>query len=47
MILGWASPLGLGLFLALLGTFIWQLARADEAKTRAKALKKGKRLPGK
>jgi len=44
VILGWASPLGLGIFLALLGTFSWMLARADETRARSKALKKEKGL---
>ena len=44
MILGWGSPIGVGLFLALLGTFIWMLARADETKARTNALKKEKGL---
>jgi len=44
VILGWASPLGLGIFLALLGIFGWLLAKADEVKARSKALKKEKGL---
>jgi len=44
MVLGWSSPIGVGLFLALLGTFIWMLARADETSARSKALKKEKGL---
>ena len=44
MILGWGSPIGVGLFLALLGPFWWMLARADETKARTNALKKEKGL---
>lgn len=35
---------GAGIFLALLGTFIWLLAKADETSKRAKALVKEKGL---
>lgn len=31
-ILGWGSPLGTGLFLVLLGLFIYILTRADKLK---------------
>jgi hypothetical protein len=44
LVLGWGSPIGVGLFLALLGTFIWMLSRADETGARSKALKKEKGL---
>ena len=44
MILGWGSAIGIGVFLALLGIFIWLLAKADEVKARTNALKKEKGL---
>jgi hypothetical protein len=44
LILGWSSPIGIGAFLALLGTFIWMLSKADETSARSKALKKEKGL---
>ena len=36
LVLFWSGPIGLGIFLALLGTFVWLLAKADEIKKRAK-----------
>ena len=36
LVLFWPGPIGLGIFLALLGTFIWLLAKADEIKKRGK-----------
>lgn len=36
LVLFWSGPIGLGVFLALLGTFIWLLAKADEIKKRVK-----------
>lgn len=36
MILGWASPIGLGIFLFLLGSMIYMIAKADETSKRAK-----------
>jgi hypothetical protein len=44
LVLGWPGPIGVGAFLALLGTFIWLLAKADEVKARTNALKKEKGL---
>ncbi len=44
LILGWPGPVGIGIFLALLGTFIWLLAKADEIKGRTKAFTKEKGL---
>jgi hypothetical protein len=38
----WSGPIGLGLFLALLGTFIWLLAKAGEVSKRTKAFVKEK-----
>ena len=37
LVLFWSGPIGLGIFLALLGTFIWLLAKADEISKRMKA----------
>ena len=34
LVLGWPGPVGVGAFLALLGTFIWLLAKADEVKAK-------------
>ncbi len=31
----WTGPIGVGIFLASLGTFIWFLAKANEANKRA------------
>ena len=36
LILGWGSPIGIGIFLALLGTMIFLLAKADETSKRSK-----------
>ena len=36
MVLGWASPIGLGIFLFLLASMIYMLARADEISKRTK-----------
>ena len=44
LVLGWGSPIGIGIFLALLGTFIWLLAKADEMSKRTKAMVKEKGL---
>jgi len=44
LILGWPGPIGLGIFFALLGTFIWLLAKADEISKRTKAMVKEKGL---
>jgi hypothetical protein len=32
----WSGPIGIGAFLALLGTFIWLLAKANEINKRSK-----------
>jgi len=40
LILFWSGPIGLGIFLALLGVFIWLLAKADELSKRTKAMVK-------
>ncbi len=44
LILFWSGPIGLGIFLALLGVFIWLLAKADEISKRTKAMVKEKGL---
>ena len=36
MILGWASPIGFGIFLFLLGSMIYMIAKADEISKRTK-----------
>ncbi len=36
MILGWGSPIGIGLFLVLLGTMIFIIAKADAISKRTK-----------
>ena len=44
LVLFWTGPIGIGIFLALLGTFIWLLAKADEISKRTKAMLKEKGL---
>ena len=44
LILSWGSPIGLGTGLALIGTFVWLLAKADEISKRTKAFAKEKGL---
>ncbi len=44
LVLFWSGPIGVGIFLALLGTFIWLLAKADEISKRTKAMVKEKGL---
>jgi len=44
LLLFWSGPIGIGIFLALLGTFIWLLAKADEISKRTKAMVKEKGL---
>jgi uncharacterized membrane protein YbaN (DUF454 family) len=36
MILGWGSPIGIGIFLVLLGTMIFMIAKADAISKRTK-----------
>ena len=36
LVLFWSGPIGVGVFLALLGTFIWLLAKANEINKRVK-----------
>ena len=42
LILGWGSPIGIGIFLVLLGFMIFLLAKADETIKRTKAFAKEK-----
>jgi len=42
LILGWGSPIGIGIFLVLLGLMIFLIAKADEISKRTKAYKKEK-----
>ena len=44
LLLFWTGPIGVGAFLALLGTFLWLLAKADEISKRTKAMVKEKGL---
>ena len=44
LVLSWGSPIGLGIGLALIGTFVWLLAKADEISKRTKAFAKEKGL---
>jgi hypothetical protein len=44
LLLFWSGPIGIGLFLVLLGTFIWLLSKADETSKRTKAMMKEKGL---
>lgn len=43
-VLFWSGPIGLGLFLALLGLFILLLAKANEISKRTDAMMKEKGL---
>ena len=40
LVLGWGSPIGIGIFLALLGAMIFLLSKADETSKRTKAFSK-------
>ena len=42
LVLGWGSPVGIGIFLVLLGSMIFLLAKADETSKRTKAFTKEK-----
>jgi hypothetical protein len=42
VILFWSGPIGLGIGLVLIGTFVWMLAKADEISKRTKAFEKEK-----
>ena len=36
MVLGWGSPIGLGIFLVLLGSMIFMISKADAISKRTK-----------
>ena len=42
LLLGWGSPIGIGIFLVLLGLMIFLLAKADQVSKRTKAFTKEK-----
>ena len=44
LVLGWGSPIGIGIFLFLLGSMIFLLAKADETSKHTKAFTKEKGL---
>lgn len=44
LVLGWGSPIGIGIFLVLLGTMIYLLSKADEKSKHTKAFEKEKGL---
>jgi len=44
LVLGWGSPVGIGIFLVLLGLMIFLLTKADEVSKRTKAFTKEKGL---
>ncbi len=44
LVLGWGSPVGIGIFLVCLGAMIWLIAKADEISKRVKAFVKEKGL---
>ena len=44
VLLFWSGPIGLGIGLALIGTFVLLLAKADEISKRTKAMVKEKGL---
>lgn len=43
-VLGWGSPVGVGIFLVLLGTMIFLIAKADKISKHTKAFAKEKGL---
>lgn len=43
LVLFWYGPIGVGIFLALLGTFIWLLAKAGEINRRTKLMEQEKK----
>jgi hypothetical protein len=43
MVLGWGSPVGIGVFLVLLGLMIFLIAKADETSKRVKREYKDKK----
>ena len=44
LILFWSGPIGVGIFLVLLGTMIWLIAKAGEINKRTQAFAKEKGL---
>ena len=44
LVLFWSGPIGLGIFLALLGTFILLVSKANEISKRTQAMMKEKGL---
>ena len=42
LVLGWGSPIGIGIFLILLASMIFVLAKADETSKHTKAFAKEK-----
>ena len=44
LVLYWGGPIGLGIGLALIGTFVWLLAKADQVSKQTKAFVKEKGL---
>ena len=44
LVLGWGSPIGIGIFLALLGTMIFLISKADKISKHTKAFTKEKGL---
>ena len=43
LVLFWSGPIGIGIFLVLLGTFIWLLAKAGEISKRTKLMDEKKK----
>ncbi len=39
LILGWVSPIGIGIFLVLLATMVFMFAKADEVSKHARQYK--------
>ncbi|MBN1191492.1 MAG: hypothetical protein JXA46_17180 [Dehalococcoidales bacterium] len=44
LVFGWGSPIGIGIFLVLLGSMIFLLSKADEISKRTKAFSREKGL---
>ncbi len=44
LLLFWSGPIGLGIGLALIGTFVWLLAKANEISKRTKVMEREKGL---
>ena len=44
LLLGWGSPIGIGIFLVLLGLMVFLLVKADEVSKRTKAFTRDKGL---